>query len=311
MVSLGRGCYGDVTHNENEDFVTKQFITNNIFHKEIFYLSYFHGLPHICEIIDYDIDKMQIRMKKYDMDLYKLSKTIPFSKRLELINDIVVQLLLGLREINSRGIVHLDICLDNIFCNYDSENNKIKCFIGDFSITTVKDPYEDDIRDNDYPNNDESEIYEKDLKTKFDIWCVWVIVHSFLTLELSLPKYTTTRSFDKLKSDFHLLSCDNLFERFGFELIDPLCEDYIFDQLKNYLPEDFSKYIESNVLLREDGKIKFNSFSFENINLIEIYKNLRKPIDFPEFEIPFNVEHLEDEFKRIEYEQDFKTDYNK
>ena len=65
---------------EDNNFTIKSFDKSSNFYKELFFLSIFQGKQHFCQIIDYDVEKLSIKLKKYDYTLRKLSKIILLNK---------------------------------------------------------------------------------------------------------------------------------------------------------------------------------------------------------------------------------------
>jgi len=273
--TLAIGNFGTIIHEKGNNFIIKEIEENRIFHVELFYLSIFKDCPNICQIIDYNISANQIKMVKYDYDLYQLSKLISFDKKIELVKDIITHVFIGLREMHSRGITHCDIRDENIFCNYDFENNKIECFVSDFSLTSIRTL--DYCAIDDYPNEYEEEDFNKNTQTKLDIWCIFDVIKSFLDIRKDDSK------FSKLCEILIAFYTEDKNKRFGFKLSKPIFMNSgdISNVIKEYLPSDFSDYIEKIIAFNgycEDVKL-------ENTNLIEIYKKLVQSFDFPKLDI--------------------------
>jgi len=306
-IELGKGTYGNVTCQEGEDFVIKTFTEGNeydyIFYKELFCLSLFKDTKGICQIIDYDMEKKQIKMKKYDMDLAKLMLTISFVKRLALVDDIISQVLTSLRELHSRGITHSDLTLRNIFCNYDAENNKVDCFLGDFSISCIISPYMQGIGNNDYPNNLENFNIKRNEQTKFDIWCLWVAMYAFLFKTYDLPrKYSKEER--EIKKMLGPLSCSSLSKRFGHKLTNPLCSNYgdIYNKLRQDLPNNFAYFMEGTLCYYHNN-IDMRKDSLEEYDLIKIFGSFKEDITFPLLDSPIRFDDKEYLEKRRLWEE--------
>lgn len=73
-------------------------------------------------------------------DLYKMLKMSPINLPTKFVNCIINQIVLGLKEIHEKNIVHRDLKTENIFIQKfpQNENEEIRVKIGDlgFCITS-------------------------------------------------------------------------------------------------------------------------------------------------------------------------------
>lgn len=297
---LGKGTYGSVV--EENGKAIKKFKSRNTMMKELFYLSFFKDCPNICQIIDYNCTDKTITMEKYECNLCELSKKIPFSKRVELITSIVKQVLIALKQMHTRGIIHGDLILNNVFCNYNERNNEVQCYVGDFSLTTIFN----------FNRYDNATCYppEDTYGTKFDIWCLGIMIYYFLTKKYPKTKYDNKCEFlnpydimMNFKCKSSTLKYMRLFldlseeKRFGFNLIDPLSVNH-FTLFNKILNESDSKdmeqifYLTRGIIfydclqLNQNEKRKFIRYCEEQPNFIRLFSNLNFKLPFGSIKLP-------------------------
>ena len=251
---IGEGVYGSVKVDPvYKNKCIKTFENTKTFFKELFYLSLFKNQDRFCQIISYNAEKLEIKMRKYDMTLYELSFKLPFHKRIEIVDTIICQLLEGLSQMHAMGIVHYDLHSKNIFCNYNKKTEEVQCYIGDFSVSCV---FID-------KKNNKNNIREELIDEKYDIWYLGLTMYSFLIknyfdknvenngylnlFELLKDCKNTTRTYLK-----HFLMV-NKSERFGFNRTNPLSTKFsdLYHILKDDLDDNFA-YLLSNIVLFYD-----------------------------------------------------------
>lgn len=193
---LGKGTYGSVVVSRYcKDHAIKSFVRTDFkfFLRELWYLSLFKDIPNICQIVSYDLGRREFTMIRYETNLHKLMNRLPYETRYSLTDEIIIQTSKALSFLHSRGIAHNDISESNIFCNYNYSNNKIECYLGDFSLTSVND---------DYKSHDKPEYlyYDRDIEasnTESDVWSLGITVFYFLSKKIcwsDLPEDITTTS---------------------------------------------------------------------------------------------------------------------
>lgn len=135
---IGYGGHGKI-YELNNMRVEKIYQNMSIFFTELFVLSLCQEVDHFCQIRDasFKLNNYKIVMDRYNSDLHHLMVTLPNAKRVDLVDSITNQLCEALKYLHSHGIAHNDIHLSNIFCNYDSDNNTVKCYLGDFGLSTI------------------------------------------------------------------------------------------------------------------------------------------------------------------------------
>lgn len=171
---IGRGSYGEVIA-DDKNSVTKTYYNEDTFIRELFYLSYFKGCSHICQIKSYNFESKTITMQRYQTDLLHLSMILTYEERIRIMDTIIDQILISLQHLHSIGIIHGDLFVQNVFCNYDE--GKIECFLGDFSLSCI--------RGFDRADYLITLIPEKNnLNTKYDIWCLGLLIQNFLFREI-------------------------------------------------------------------------------------------------------------------------------
>lgn len=189
---LGKGSYGTVRVKPgNKDIAVKTFTEADFrfFTRELFFLSLFKDFPHICQIVSYDIDKNKIEMVRYQLSLNDLIFGLPYQRRVQLSDEILIQIDKAISYLHSRGIAHNDISAGNIFCNYRCSN--LECFLGDFSVTSIKD---------DYKSHDKEEFLYFDPDpdaTNFqsDVWSLGVTVFYFLSKTIRYSDIVITKDY--------------------------------------------------------------------------------------------------------------------
>lgn len=128
------GAYGTITF--DREFAYKRFDKSdeNIFYREVFYLSLFSKLK-ISQIVD--AGNLVIKMKKYDGSIDDLIRKLPQKERINLADQIYKQILPTVKFMHSRGVSHRDITTGNIF--YTIVGKRYEFYLADFSLATVFD----------------------------------------------------------------------------------------------------------------------------------------------------------------------------
>ena len=93
--------------------------------------------PYIIEVYSYDNEKNSYTMEYMDETIYKYiqraNNTLPLSER----KKIIAQICRGLTYIHSKGLLHRDISLTNVFIKHYDDVDVIK--IGDFGLIKIPD----------------------------------------------------------------------------------------------------------------------------------------------------------------------------
>lgn len=177
---LGSGTYGNVVvSKKSSKHAVKTFKKTDFkfFVRELWNLSLVKDVPHFCQLVSYDIDLCNFTMQRYETNLHDLSGVLSYDRRYSLTDDIVEQIDAAVSFLHSRKIAHNDISLSNIFCNYQKSTNKIECFLGDFSLSSIND---------DFKSHTEGEFLYCDrdpsaTNMESDVWSFGVSIFDFLT----------------------------------------------------------------------------------------------------------------------------------
>lgn len=220
-------------------------------------------------------------MEKYGDNLLNLAYKIPYNKRLELIDFIVNQILVGLEQIHRRGIIHGDLLISNIFCNYDENENTIECFIGDFSLSSVFDFNREDKKAILFPK-------DKRLTTKFDIWTLGLIIQHFLfkfnpspNLRIINKKFLNPFDNKSIKQlNENVMKYSERFtyirkkKRFGFDVKEPLSINYLdlYQKINSLIKNDEISYYLSHNSLFYSGMQSINHTVDRMIEKLDNYK---------------------------------------
>lgn len=290
---IGKGSYGEITAGNNNT-VIKKFNMRYIYYRELFYLSLFKGCPNICQIVDYDHLEKRIMMTRYSYDLLILCEMLPKKVRIELANTIIEQVLIGLQQLHNKGIIHGDLVISNVFCNY--EDNILKCYLGDFSLSCIHNFNRKDINFCHPPETIKT--------TKFDIWSLGVLICNFLSCDYICPVYEQKYSFlypfyynneyfeeTTMKYIEKFLKFSEK-ERLGFKIVDKTLYDLrIFREKMNQMSIDnnvvdilinhFAYYDGVDQLYKNSLIDKLNS-----INMMIIIKSLNKNIPLCSVSVP-------------------------
>jgi serine/threonine protein kinase len=215
---LGKGSYGSVVVSRYcNNHAVKNFVQTDFkfFVRELWFLSLFKDVPNICQLVSYDIEKIEITMIRYQTNLHKLMKSLPYGTRFTLTDDIINQTSTALSYLHSRGIAHNDISESNIFCNYNYSTNKIECFLGDFSLTSV---------DDDYKSHDKPQYlyFDRDMEAtnaESDVWSLGITIFYFLSkkIEWSQLPYDVTSTYDCI--DYTSLFPDYQITKYTYEVL--------------------------------------------------------------------------------------------
>jgi len=197
-IVLGEGTYGKVvSSSESDKHAVKNFEKADFkfFIRELWCLSLVKDIPNFCQLISYDIRKIEFTMFKYETTLFDLMNELNYSERVLLTDDIIEQSDKAVSFLHERGIAHNDISLSNIFCNYNRSTNKLDCFLGDFSLTSIND---------DYKSHDKKEYlyHDRDLDAtnmESDVWALGISVFYFLS---KIIKWKDIPPLSSLKADF-------------------------------------------------------------------------------------------------------------
>lgn len=131
MLELLHEGFDGKVYRVNETTIAKVFEDELAYLTELLCLSQLRGVPHICQIIGYDLRHRTITMKRYTTDLHFLRCHLSFDQKIKIIDSVSQQLYCAIRHLHAYGIVHDDISLKNIFCDYGAST--IHCYLGDFA----------------------------------------------------------------------------------------------------------------------------------------------------------------------------------
>jgi len=234
---IGYGAYGKV-YKINDKLAVKEFALFTDYIRESFWLSFVKFQPGFCVINKLDSTNKRITMNLYETDLYKLSKSLSLDKKISLIDSIIEQLLPALIFLHERGISHNDIKLSNVFCNYNNENNTIQCYLGDFSLMSIK-------GDSFYRRFYKCLKWSTSPSTNLqkDIWAFGALIVQFLTLERSSCCFNY---YNEKQTNFW--DIEQCFPDIA-SLISPIIKDYLssflqFDPNKRYRIRTENTYID-------------------------------------------------------------------
>ena len=187
----------------------------------------------------------------------------------KLIENIIIQICLGLKEIHDNNIIHRDLTPDNIFID---ENNKIK--IGDFGISKIL------TASNKYANSTvgKYKYFAPELvkgekhNNKIDIYSLGCIIYELFTLS----EYYVDTKIDGKEGKINL----EIYNKKWQELIDLLLiNDYhkrpnigeiLFKLINNEIK--ITVYVSENEINKKIYFLK-NNENPENNHLVEYYKN--------------------------------------
>ena len=187
----------------------------------------------------------------------------------KLIENIIIQICLGLKEIHDNNIIHRDLTPDNIFID---ENNKIK--IGDFGISKIL------TASNKYANSTvgKYKYFAPELvkgekhNNKIDIYSLGCIIYELFTLS----EYYVDTKIDGKEGKINL----EIYNKKWQELIDLLLiNDYhkrpnigeiLFKLINNEIK--ITVYVRENEINKKIYFLK-NNENPENNHLVEYYKN--------------------------------------
>ena len=291
---IGKGTFGKIYSIPNNRAM-KVFEDFDIFMKELFYLSIFKNYPNICQIKSYDLKNKSITMEEYAWNLGELSLSLTDWERKTYIKSIVKQILNGLAQIHSKGIIHGDIKLSNIFCSYDRLTDDWKCYVGDFSLACLYG----------FNRNDRDKILfppDSKLDKGIDIWMLGLAIYEFLN-ESKIP-----HNFNLKEKDFVNPCCINKFEfkcmelftatdpekRFSIETTNSISNNHndLFQELNKKIEDaDVSYYLSHNALIyfgMNSSKNEIISLSekLSNYDLLAIFSSLH----------PFEIKILDFDF---------------
>ena len=173
---IREGEYGNVYFSKTDPNVVIKIIHRkyiSLYYREIFHMILLQKTPHIAEFTGYGPSSLRIHTKRYQYDLRKLAYELPYNIRCQLTDSIIEQMLKAISKIHSLGIIHADIKIDNIFCDYDPITNTIQCYLGDFGLSTIQ-----AVRHGyDGMYQAPEDVYSKQI----DIWALGATIIQFLT----------------------------------------------------------------------------------------------------------------------------------
>lgn len=211
---IASGGYGQIFSTENPDVVCKIFLRK--YHPEVYdqhFLTEIAALTSLKEskyvpkIHSIDYSSNYIYTEKFEMDLYQLimsGKGMIKSR----IKDIIFQILLGLRDAHSRGIIHQDIKPQNILV---SGERVVICDWGG-SRLAVEDYKIGEVQSMRY-RAPEVLLLNNNYSSKIDVWSVGCILVEMIRygkilfngtnpLEILLSILTYIGTPDELKIDY-------------------------------------------------------------------------------------------------------------
>ena len=191
--------------------------------KEITALQMLRGCNNILQLLNIDhqinlerhITKVRLMMPLHATDLEMFSGFHPFSEKLKYANDIITQLLDGLFQLYSRGILHRDIKPANIFIDneYDEETNKLldipQCYYGDFGVSE-KLPCNVEQRHEHLMTKGYTAVYtapellvgNDDYTDKIDMWSLGVTLAEYFIADKEIRLFSSTK-FDNSFPDVY------------------------------------------------------------------------------------------------------------
>lgn len=240
---IGSGTYGKVIPDINEHNVIKivdkfetdekdQYCQQNI-HEAVFLSQYYH--PNIAQSSNIVIveDKLHIKLKKYKSTLHNYIHETNYVDRMNKLDSIIYNILLGLNYIHNNNLIHGDLKPDNIM--YDDETGDVNIIdFGGLSsfrlgnqgcICTYEFRAPEEWMDNNY------------LDHKFDIWSLGVIIFYFVVKSYPI-------SFDDEDEDKRREQYRNYFKELNGKSF-PINNDIIL-RLDPELQQLFKKMFEIN-----------------------------------------------------------------
>ena len=255
---LGEGGFGKVFLVSKEDkfYAIKQLSIKNLSEEEIEMaeneakiLSNIKN-DHIVKYYDSykDIDNFNILMEYCENDLRKFIDEHKAKKELieeNIIYDIILDLILGIKEIHKNNIIHRDLKPANIFIN---KENKIK--IGDFGISKQLDNGEKYASTNTGTNYYMAPeiIKGEQYNNKIDIWALGCIIYELFTLNICFKTKSIYGYVNKIVEGYHGTIDIKKYNSKWQKLIDLLLKkDYKkrpnIDEVYNYLNNSLKNYI--------------------------------------------------------------------
>ena len=297
---LGEGGFGKVFLVSKEDkfYAIKQLPIKNISEEKIEMaeneakiLSKIKN-DHIVKYYDSykDIDSFNILMEYCENDLRKFIDEHKAKQELieeNIIYDIIIDLILGIKEIHKNNLIHRDLKPANIFIN---KENKIK--IGDFGISKQLDNGEKYASTNTGTNYYMAPeiIKGEQYNNKIDIWALGCIIYELFTLNICFKTKSIYGYVNKIVEGNHGKIDTNKYNSKWQKLIDQLLKknyktrpniDEVYNYLNNSLKNDkiihykdvnnIDNYIEELNKFGEKQKLK-------RINKEEIPQLIRKGI---------------------------------
>ena len=227
-----------------------------------------------------DKDKFYILMEYCDGQNLRdfINKHIKNNELIEedILNNIIKQLCIGIKEIHEKNIIHRDLKPENIFIN---ENNVIK--IGDFGISKQIDPNKE-IATTHFkagstwympPEIEIKGIYNK----KSDMYSLGCIIYELF----NLSKYYDDRAYNKIKKlDF------NIYNYKWQEIINNLLQPEINNRIDINQVYD---YIFKEIII---GEIYINKEDVnKNIQIINSFENIKREWNWKNKEDDLNYEN--------------------
>lgn len=263
--------YGTVNLKRNE--AEKVFNDEDDFKRECFFLNYCKNFPNICRIKNFDSKSKKIVMKRYNCDLLDLSEKLELHERIHLSQFILEKMLKVIQNLHYNGIIHCDIKMENIFCDYEEiEKNlkRIDFHLGDFSISRFEE-CNIDYNYNGYMNPPE---YNKKITKQTDIWMLGATIINFITKKTILYENNEIGYFDfeKCFPEIHFpkdltevlkkLLMFNPQKRMKFEVCD---EAIKIDDFEDYNPNNLAKLCNNSIQYKKSIKRKIIIETLENI----------------------------------------------
>lgn len=177
---IGKGSYGSVFVSQKCEKHAVKLFENKDFRfyvRELWFLSLLKDVPNFCQLVSYEMDKLEFTMIRYDTNLHSLANELTYYDRYKITDSIIYQMNDALSFLHNRGISHNDISMSNIFCNYDKHKRDIKCYLGDFSLTSVNDDY----KSHDNPTYLYFDIDPEATNMESDVWSLGITIFYFLS----------------------------------------------------------------------------------------------------------------------------------